>query len=265
MTLTSLALLLVAALLCCSLSLSASKSEVVPSSPLSEILGPILYSVKYLNPTSAELHSLYTAEALKDVPVVGLYFSADWCSPCQTFTPSLQSFYERHNDAAKPTKKQLKASQASGVPPPKAFEIVFVSRCRSFDASAQYFSKMPWLALPFASEEDYEDLGLGASGGGAALNIAEELSKYYNVKSIPTLILLDGATGKVITKEGRAKLSADKAGVGFPWRGGGSNLVAAIFPRPIRALLGATVGRVLGLGFGIVKFAWRGVKRIVGM
>ena len=255
---------LVVILLCLSACqvLSAPSKDVVPSSALSEILGPILYSVKYLNPTSAELHSLYTTEALQDVPIVGLYFSADWCSPCQTFTPLLQSFYERHNASTKPTKKQLKASALSGVPPPKAFEIVFISRCRTFDASAQYFSKMPWLALPFADEASGG--GTGEDDGNGAVVDAEDLSKYYNVKSIPTLILLDGLTGRVITKDGRAKLSSDKAGVGFPWRGAGQGIIQAIVPRPIRAIFRNTVGRAYSLGVGIIKFAWRGMKFIVG-
>jgi hypothetical protein len=34
---------------------------------------------------------------------------------------------------------------------------------------------------------------------------------------IPMLILLDGQTGEVISKEGRAIISQDPTGTGFPW------------------------------------------------
>ena len=40
----------------------------------------------------------------------------------------------------------------------------------------------------------------------------------YKVQGIPTLILLDGKNGKVITKDARVKLLEDPDGEEFPWR-----------------------------------------------
>ena len=47
--------------------------------------------------------------ALGEDGVVGLYFSAHWCPPCQFFTPELVKYYEK-----------LKAAS-------KKFEVVFIS------------------------------------------------------------------------------------------------------------------------------------------
>ncbi|GMH56893.1 hypothetical protein TL16_g02243, partial [Triparma laevis f. inornata] len=110
--------------------------------------------------------------------VVGIYFSADWCGPCRQFTPDLVKFYEKVNSK--------KGSRGK-----KRFEIVWVSRCRDWESFGQYFTQMPWLALPF------ED-SLGPLG--------ETLSQKYNVKSIPSLVLVDVESGKTITKEARTEI-----------------------------------------------------------
>lgn len=65
--------------------------------------------------------------------VIGIYFSADWCPPCKGFTPKLVDFYNK-----------LKASEQNF-----KFEIVFVSWDKDENAFRDYFSTMPWLALPF--------------------------------------------------------------------------------------------------------------------
>ncbi len=43
------------------------------------------------------------------------------------------------------------------------------------------------------------------------------LSKKYQVSGIPTLIVLDGKTGKLITKDGRSIITDDPEGSDFPW------------------------------------------------
>ncbi|XP_030423561.1 nucleoredoxin-like protein 2 isoform X2 [Gopherus evgoodei] len=68
--------------------------------------------------------------------IVGLYFSAGWCSPCRDFTPVLCDFYSELLEGARP---------------PAPFEVVFISSDRSPEEMAEYMHDMhgDWLALPF--------------------------------------------------------------------------------------------------------------------
>jgi len=124
-----------------------------------------------------------TAEALKGKQAVALYFSAHWCPPCRGFTPKLAEAY--------------KGLVATG----KSFEIVFVSSDREESAFDEYFAEQPWLALPYRERK-----------------LKAALSKKYKVSGIPSLIILDGETGELITKDGRSVLMEDVKGDNFPWR-----------------------------------------------
>jgi len=118
--------------------------------------------------------------ALAGKEIVGLYFSAHWCPPCKGYTPKLA--------------EQYKAVAAAG----KSFEVIFVSSDRDEASFKEYFGEMPWLALPYAARKT-----------------KAALSKKYKVNGIPTLILLDGATGELLNKDGR---SAVMEIADFPWR-----------------------------------------------
>jgi nucleoredoxin len=97
--------------------------------------------------------------------VVAVYFSAEWCGPCQTFSPQLVKFAEKN--AAK-------------------MAVVFVSLDRSNGSMLAYMKKagMPWAATPFKSSS-----GMG-------------LMKNNNISGIPTLLVL-GKDGKALTSNGR--------------------------------------------------------------
>jgi nucleoredoxin len=115
--------------------------------------------------------------------VIGLYFSAHWCPPCTTFTPLLVKTYEK-----------LKADG-------KEIEVVFVSSDKDMGQFQEYFATMPWLAIPPGDKRK------------------AALSKRYEVEGIPTLVLLDGATGKEINANAKGALGGDPVeGCGFPWR-----------------------------------------------
>lgn len=122
-----------------------------------------------------------TVSELKKNAVVGIYFSAHWCPPCRAFTPALVKFY--------------KNMQATG----RSFELVFASSDRSESDFTEYFGEMPWAAFPL------NDARIRAA------------SSKFKVQGIPTLVLLDGATGKLLQDKGRAKVMGDPQGADFPW------------------------------------------------
>jgi len=122
------------------------------------------------------------ATHLKNTTAFGIYFSAHWCGPCRQFTPSLINTY-----------KKLKQED-------KKFEVVFVSADNDQHMFDEYFATMPWLAIPY-SDSKMRDL----------------LNNMFEVEGIPTLVLIDGVTGKVITKTATDILTADPEGKEFPW------------------------------------------------
>ncbi|GLD59080.1 nucleoredoxin isoform X1, partial [Lates japonicus] len=65
---------------------------------------------------------------------VGVYFSAHWCPPCRSLTRVLVESYRTVKESG------------------HKFEIVFVSADRSEESFKQYFSEMPWLAVPYSDE-----------------------------------------------------------------------------------------------------------------
>ena len=103
--------------------------------------------------------------------VVGVYFSAHWCGPCRNFTPQLRKVYERVRSKG------------------RAFEVVFASSDRDEASFQEYFATMPWHALPFS------DRGR-----------QHYLSTLFQVRGIPSLVLLDAYTGRVLDQSARGKV-----------------------------------------------------------
>ncbi|BBN06337.1 nucleoredoxin [Marchantia polymorpha subsp. ruderalis] len=115
---------------------------------------------------------------------VGLYFSAHWCPPCRGFTPKLIAVYEQLKQQGKP------------------FEIIFISSDRDEEAFNKYYGSMPWLALPYSDRQPKR-------------TTKQKLSEYFDVKGIPTLVIL-GPDGKTLNKEGRKAIETFGA-EGFPF------------------------------------------------
>jgi nucleoredoxin len=111
--------------------------------------------------------------------VIGLYFSAHWCPPCRGFTPKLAEFYAKMKDR---------------------LEVVFISSDKDEAQWGTYFAEMPWLALPFSDRTRKTGL-----------------SEMYGVRGIPTLVLVDAATGETINVNARSMVDQDPSGAGFPW------------------------------------------------
>ena len=124
------------------------------------------------------MRSLPTDAMLDGIEVVGLYFSASWCPPCQQTTPLIGEAY-----------RLLKGRG-------KALEVVFVSLDNSEEEYDAYRAKMPFPALPFG--------GKRPAG----------LSELFEIRGIPSLVLLD-REGRLISTDGVRLLR--KHARAFPW------------------------------------------------
>ncbi|KAJ3018438.1 UNVERIFIED_CONTAM: hypothetical protein HDU68_011146 [Siphonaria sp. JEL0065] len=112
---------------------------------------------------------------------VALYFTASWCPPCRAFTPILNEYYLLQHIQEK-------------------LDIVVVSSDREESAHDGYFAKMPWLSIPYADRDR-----------------VPALRAKYEVKGIPTLVLISAATGELLVKPLRSLVEKDQKGHFFPY------------------------------------------------
>ncbi len=121
-------------------------------------------------------------DAIDDKDLLAIYFSAEWCPPCRTFTPMLVEAVQTLEESD------------------KSFEVVFVSSDRTPADMLNYMKSydMPWLALPH---------------GGAQ---AAALSQRYGVRGIPTLIVIDG-NGNTISVNARSEIGMKGAAAYDDW------------------------------------------------
>jgi thiol-disulfide isomerase/thioredoxin len=139
--------------------------------------------------------SLLTGSVLKDRTVIGLYFSADWCTPCQTFNPLLKNLYSCKRAHCNETNRNI---------PP--FEVALVSRCRDARASEHYFSTMPWSAMLHAEATGVRGLALRDK---------------FAITTIPALVLLNGE-GAVLCQNAHERVRDNPPGNTSPGRAPGS-------------------------------------------
>ena len=86
-----------------------------------------------------------------------------------------------------------------------------------------YFATMPWLAIPPGDRRN------------------GKLDQLYGVRGIPTLVLIDGATGVTINENARKAVDRDPEGEGFPW--GSTQTIQAM---PLRRQLSRQMSHPMG-------------------
>ncbi|CAK9321660.1 unnamed protein product [Citrullus colocynthis] len=111
--------------------------------------------------------------------ILGLYFAAAWCGQSQRFTPSLVEVYNELSSKAN-------------------FEVIFVSADDDEKSFNEYFSKMPWLAVPFSD-----------------LERRDRLDSFFKVRGIPHLIILN-KNGKLCSDSG-VDLVREFGAEGYPF------------------------------------------------
>lgn len=119
-----------------------------------------------------------STKALNNAKYTMLYFSAHWCPPCRSFTPVLSKWYNEH--------KSLN------------MEIVFVSADNSEKDFTHYYETMPWLSIPYENRD-----------------LVETLISKYEVTGFPSLLVVDSATGDIVSRDARSGVMNKPEG--FPW------------------------------------------------
>ncbi len=125
---------------------------------------------------------LPTGNTLQGRTSVGVYFCADWCGPCTSFTPILKNYYT--------AQRASRAQNKDGT-----LELVLVSRCRTARDTEQLFSTMPWTAMPHVDS-------VGKRGN--------DLMAAFGVTTIPALIFLD-SLGAITCQDGRDEVVRQQA------------------------------------------------------
>lgn len=113
-------------------------------------------------------------------PLIALYFSAHWCPPCRMFTPKLAEFYKTVNK----NKKEI--------------EVIFVSLDQNEQQFKEYYDSMPWITVPYDSDN------------------RELLSDTYGIQGIPALLVFKN-NGKLIDKNGRNTVMSKQNGAIAQW------------------------------------------------
>ena len=120
-----------------------------------------------------------TVNAIENTRLIALYFSAHWCGPCRGFTPMLIEFYNYLKEDVAPT---------------HGLEVIFVSSDRSEAEFQQYYSSMPFKAVPFANR-----------------GLAQQLKSVFGVQGIPSLVILDTLSGRIVVSPEESRREVHQA------------------------------------------------------
>ena len=125
-------------------------------------------------------------------PILALYFASSWCPDCQESTPFVT---------------KVTSSQEPG--DDKLFDLIYVSSDKTSEDMAGVVVE-GWGSIPFDKEEERSNLK--RHFGACAAKEMEELgmTKEERKSGIPTLILIEKVSGKVLTTDAVSDLVGDK-------------------------------------------------------
>ncbi|CBJ26110.1 conserved unknown protein [Ectocarpus siliculosus] len=126
-------------------------------------------------------HKLSPAAVFKG-KMIGVYVSAGWCPPCRAFSPLLSKWAKEHKNE---------------------FEVVFVSLDKSEQAMRDYITGKGFVRLPFEPESD-----------------RHRAAESFGVQALPTLVVVNGDTGAVVTSWGRSAITKNPNGCLKAWKEG---------------------------------------------
>jgi nucleoredoxin len=126
-----------------------------------------------------------------DTPILALYFASAWCSDCQESAPHVTKIFDSQKDDD------------------KIFDLIYVSSDKDAKEMQGNVNK-EWGSVPFENEEERSNLkrhfGACASKEVEGLGIKPEDKK----SGIPTLLLLEKKTGKMLTQDAISDIMGDK-------------------------------------------------------
>lgn len=129
-----------------------------------------------------------TNKALKNVKLIGLYFSASWCPPCKQFSPILKQFYHTVNDITE--EKEDDEDENNKNKKPRNLEIIYVSSDRTIPSFEEYYATLqPFLTISVKSKD--------------CIAIKQKLAQQFLITGLPSLIILDGKNLNYITNDAK--------------------------------------------------------------
>ena len=152
------------------------------------------------NPSTPPAH-LFAPNA-----VICLYFSASWCPPCRAFSPRLAAAYEKMKGKCAANAKKTDGDADGGDggdSAPTQTETFLVGFDRTRADYERYASQMPFPAIAWDDE------------AGAR----EQLAAAASLRGIPTLVLVRGSDGRILTTDGKTRVLRDPGLERWPWAG----------------------------------------------
>ena len=137
--------------------------------------------------------SLASSLASTSPPILALYFASSWCPDCTGVTPVLHTFFlqERAN---------------------KLFDLVYISSDNTEEQLKNNVPSASWGVVPFENVDERSNLKRHFGACAAKEVSVLEMSPEDRKSGIPTLILLEKATGKLLTRDGVDDMMADPIG-----------------------------------------------------